>query len=119
MAKIDLNGQYFDVLISNNTYNTYILRAWRTLYHHAAISQKHPLYGKPHQPISDGSSVGNTKLLYNFSKYKRFTDKQKKQYYDFFMALQNVLPCGVCRKNLKNDAKLLNIFLFRQSNDEK
>jgi hypothetical protein len=31
--------------------------------------------------------------------------EQKNQYRDFVMSLQNVLPCGACRKNLKTNFK--------------
>jgi Erv1 / Alr family len=35
------------------------------------------------------------------------TEEQKAQYKDFVLSLQNVLPCGKCRKNLKSNlAKL-------------
>lgn len=30
------------------------------------------------------------------------TEEDKKNYYDYFMALQNVLPCERCRMNMKN-----------------
>ncbi len=32
---------------------------------------------------------------------------QKKQYRDFILSLQNVLPCGACRKNLKTNLRHL------------
>jgi hypothetical protein len=35
------------------------------------------------------------------------TPEQKKQYRDFVLSLQNILPCGACRKNLKNNFKKL------------
>jgi hypothetical protein len=35
------------------------------------------------------------------------TSEQKKQYRDYILSLQNVLPCGACRKNLKNNLKKL------------
>ena len=35
------------------------------------------------------------------------TPEQKKQYRNFVLSLQNVLPCGACRKNLKNNFKKL------------
>jgi len=35
------------------------------------------------------------------------TCEQKKQYRNFVLSLQNVLPCGACRKNLKNNLKKL------------
>lgn len=31
------------------------------------------------------------------------TEEQKTQYRDFVLSLQNVLPCGACRKNLKTN----------------
>ena len=33
--------------------------------------------------------------------------EQKKQYRDFILSLQNILPCGSCRKNLKTNFKHL------------
>ena len=35
------------------------------------------------------------------------TAEQKKQYRDYILSLQNVLPCGACRKNLKTNFKHL------------
>jgi hypothetical protein len=35
------------------------------------------------------------------------TLEQKKQYRDYILSLRNVLPCGACRKNLKNNFKQL------------
>jgi hypothetical protein len=35
------------------------------------------------------------------------TQQQKKQYRDYVLSLQNVLPCGACRKNLKTNFKHL------------
>lgn len=33
------------------------------------------------------------------------TEDQKKQYRDYILSLQNVLPCGACRTNLKTNLK--------------
>jgi len=33
------------------------------------------------------------------------TKEQKKQYMDYVLSLQNVLPCGACRKNLKTNLR--------------
>lgn len=33
------------------------------------------------------------------------TKQQKKQYYDFFLSLQHVIPCGKCRDNFKTNLK--------------
>ena len=35
------------------------------------------------------------------------TEEQKKQYRNYVLSLQNVLPCGACRKNLKTNLKHL------------
>lgn len=35
------------------------------------------------------------------------TNEQKKQYRDYVLSLQNVLPCGACRKNLKTNLRHL------------
>jgi hypothetical protein len=35
------------------------------------------------------------------------TEQQKKQYRDYVLSLQNILPCGACRKNLTNNFKHL------------
>ena len=35
------------------------------------------------------------------------TNDEKKHYYKFFSNLNNVLPCGICRTNLKNNLKLV------------
>jgi hypothetical protein len=35
------------------------------------------------------------------------TEEQKKQYRDYVLSLQNVLPCGACRKNLKTNLRHL------------
>jgi hypothetical protein len=33
------------------------------------------------------------------------SDKQKKHYYKFYANIENILPCGKCRTNLKNNLK--------------
>jgi hypothetical protein len=35
------------------------------------------------------------------------TPEQKKQYRNYILSLQNILPCGACRKNLKTNLKHL------------
>jgi hypothetical protein len=35
------------------------------------------------------------------------TDEQKQQYRDYILSLQNILPCGACRTNLKTNMKHL------------
>jgi hypothetical protein len=35
------------------------------------------------------------------------TDEQKKQYRDYILSLQHILPCGACRTNLKTNMKHL------------
>jgi hypothetical protein len=35
------------------------------------------------------------------------TEEQKKHYRDYVLSLQNILPCGACRKNLKTNLKHL------------
>jgi len=52
-----------------------------------------------------GPSLWHTLHTISFNYPIKPTNKQKKQYYDFFIALQNVLPCGACRNNLKNNLK--------------
>lgn len=37
------------------------------------------------------------------------TEKNKKDYKDFILTLQNVLPCGHCRENLKDNLKIMPI----------
>ena len=49
--------------------------------------------------------LGNTLLRWG-------TEEQKKEYRNYVLSLQNVLPCGACRKNLKTN--LLNYkFIIR------
>jgi hypothetical protein len=50
--------------IKPNEYVTYLRRAWRTKYYPHVL--KHDLYNKPHVPITDLISVGDSKLLYDF-----------------------------------------------------
>jgi hypothetical protein len=43
----------------------------------------------------------------SFNYPNKPTDLQKKQYRDFVISLQNVLPCGKCRSNLSKNFKKL------------
>lgn len=44
------------------------------------------------------------------------TAEQKKQYRDYILSLQNVLPCGACRKNLKTNFKHLPLTMRNMKN---
>ena len=44
------------------------------------------------------------------------TKEQKIQYRDYVLSLQNVLPCGACRKNLKMNLKHLPITMSHMKN---
>lgn len=44
------------------------------------------------------------------------TLEQKHQYRDFILSLQNVLPCGTCRKNLKTNFKQLPLNMCHMEN---
>ena len=44
------------------------------------------------------------------------TLEQKHQYRDFILSLQNVLPCGTCRKNLKTNFKQLPLTMTDMKN---
>ena len=39
------------------------------------------------------------------------TPEDKKHYRDFILNLENVLPCGKCRKNLKKNFKIFKIII--------
>lgn len=47
------------------------------------------------------------------------TKEQKKQYRDFILSLQHVLPCGACRKNLANNFKKLPLSMSDMENRDK
>lgn len=47
------------------------------------------------------------------------TKEQKKQYRDFILSLQHVLPCGACRKNLTNNFKKLPLKMSDMENRDK
>ena len=44
------------------------------------------------------------------------TSEQKKQYRDYVLSLQNVLPCGACRKNLKMNFEHLPLTMNHMKN---
>lgn len=44
------------------------------------------------------------------------TQEQKRQYFHFISSLQNVLPCGTCRTNLKTNLKSLNFSMRHLKN---
>jgi hypothetical protein len=46
------------------------------------------------------------------------TKKEKKDYREFILNLQNVLPCGKCRDNLKNNFKTLPLLKKHMKNRE-
>ena len=46
------------------------------------------------------------------------TLEQKTQYRDYILSLQNVLPCGTCRKNLKTNLKQLPLTMKDMKNRE-
>jgi len=47
------------------------------------------------------------------------TEEQKKHYMDFVLSLQNVLPCGKCRKNLVKNFKKLPLTMKEMENRDK
>ena len=47
------------------------------------------------------------------------TCEDKRNYRDFVLSLQNVLPCGKCRKNLKNNFKKLPLKMCHMENRAK
>ena len=54
-----------------------------------------------------GPSVWHSLHTISFNYPVSPTVEQKKQYRNFVLSLQNVLPCGACRKNLKTNFKHL------------
>ena len=46
------------------------------------------------------------------------TSQNKKEYRDFILNLQNVLPCGKCRENLKKNFKTLPLTMDKMKNRE-
>ena len=44
-------------------------------------------------------------MSFNYPAYP--TKENKKEYYEFLLSLQNTLPCGKCRNNLKKNLKVL------------
>lgn len=52
-----------------------------------------------------GSAMWHYLHTMSFNYPVQPTNIQKKQYRDFVLSLQNVLPCAKCRKNLKNNLK--------------
>ena len=62
LIRPDMHIEFNDInkWINKNTYNTILYRCWR-LY-----NNNHDGYGRPHNPISEQISVGDTNLLYKF-----------------------------------------------------
>jgi hypothetical protein len=54
-----------------------------------------------------GPAVWHTLHTISFNYPVSPSVEQKKQYRNFVLSLQNVLPCGACRKNLKTNFKHL------------
>jgi|UniRef100_A0A6C0IJU6 hypothetical protein len=46
------------------------------------------------------------------------TTQNKKEYRDFILNLQHILPCGKCRENLKNNFKTLPLTMDKMKNRE-
>lgn len=46
------------------------------------------------------------------------TSQNKKHYRDFILSLENVLPCGKCRENLKKNFKVLPLTMDKMKNRE-
>jgi len=44
-------------------------------------------------------------MMMKKKKKDKNTEEQKKNYRNYILSLQNVLPCGACRKNLSNNLK--------------
>jgi len=55
-------------------------------------------------------------MSFNYSNTP--TMEQKKQYMNFILSLQNILPCGKCRKNLVKNFKKLPLTLDKMKNRE-
>jgi hypothetical protein len=54
-----------------------------------------------------GPAIWHSLHTISFNYPVKPTLKEKKQYRDYVLSLQNVLPCGACRKNLKTNLKHL------------
>jgi hypothetical protein len=66
-----------------------------------------------------GPPLWHTLHIISFNYPIEPTDEQKKQYYNFFSNLKNILPCKYCRDNLKKNLKThkltLSVFKNRDS----
>ena len=54
-----------------------------------------------------GPSLWHSLHVISFNYPVNPTCEQKKQYYNFFMSLKNILPCKYCRENYKKNIKTI------------
>jgi len=65
-----------------------------------------------------GPSLWHTLHTMSFNYPVKPTNEQKKNYYNFFIELQNVLPCKYCRDNYTKNLKILPLTKNRLKNRE-
>ena len=63
-----------------------------------------------------GPSMWHSLHTLSFNYPVRPTEHDKQHYMDFILNLQNVLPCGKCRKNLKKNLKKLPLTMTAMDN---
>lgn len=65
-----------------------------------------------------GPSMWHSLHAISFNYPVEPTQQNKKEYRDFVLNLQNVLPCGKCRENLKKNFKTLPLTMDKMKNRE-
>jgi hypothetical protein len=65
-----------------------------------------------------GPALWHTLHTISFNYPVKPTTEQKEQYYNFFIGLKNVLPCGACRENYAKNLKALPLTLKNFKNRE-
>ena len=65
-----------------------------------------------------GPSLWHSLHAISFNYPVNPTSQNKKDYRDFVLNLQNVLPCGKCRENLKKNFKTLPFTMDKMKNRE-
>ena len=95
-------------------FSLYMLIMVRTKKRKHSNRKTKKVYSKEDYKSSDGmlTSVWGPSLWHylhtmSFNYPVKPTNREKKQYKDFMLSLQHVLPCRYCRENLKNNFKTL------------
>jgi len=65
-----------------------------------------------------GPALWHTLHTISFNYPVKPTDEQKKQYYDFFTGLKNILPCKYCRDNYTKNLEILPLTKNKLKNRE-